>query len=128
MNAITPLDEQIEWYCRLGPYCDTCGSIPCIYPSFCEACRAADLRLGYKAPSVAADLKSFAIRADELAKQWSQGSIRKADAVDKAFNFALALGLHYRLAKNAGEFMQDKPVLIIQRVLAAAFARPAVVP
>jgi hypothetical protein len=123
MNAIPPL-EQIEWYSRLGPYCDTCGSIPCILPSFCEAGRAADLRLGYKAPSVEDDPKSFAQRAAELADQWCQGGISKAVAVDKAFNFALALGLHYRLAKNAGEFMQDKPVLIIQRVLAVAFTSP----
>ena len=118
MNAIVLCEDQAV------PY--WCGSFPCGYPSFCEACRAADLRLGYKPPSLEADLKSFARRAAALAEQWRQGSTPKADAVDKAFNYALALGLHYRLANDAAQFMQDKPLDVIQRLLAAAFGRPTV--
>jgi hypothetical protein len=87
----------------------------------------ANLRCGYELPSVAADLKSFAGRAAELADQWRAGVIEKADAIDRAFNYALALGLHYRLAQNSQEFLQNKPTDIIQRVLAAAFASPGAV-
>jgi hypothetical protein len=114
---------EIEAAVPLGPYCDTCGSFPCIYPPFCKLCQAADLRHGYKAPSLAADLKSFANRARELADQWRAGIIDKATAVDKAHNFGCALGLHYRGA-NSVDFLQDKPTDNIQRVLAAAFASP----
>ena len=121
MNAIVH-PTGIEAAVPLGPYCDTCGSFPCVYPPFCKTCRALDLRRGYKPPSLTADLKTFAARAAELANQWRARAIQKADAVDKAYNFALALGLHYRLAQNSVEFLQNKPTDTIQRILAAAFA------
>src|SRR5262249_6274125 len=41
---------------RLSPACDTCGVVPCVNPSYCEACRQADARVRRKpvAPASAA--------------------------------------------------------------------------
>jgi hypothetical protein len=118
MNAIVPpsdLAPSIEFYA----YCDTCGALPCIYPAFCNACRAADQKRNtFKISAVDADLKSFAARAAELAGKWRSDVIGKADAVDRAYNFAVALGLHYRLDKGD----KRRPEDIIQQVLSTAFA------
>jgi len=121
MNALIQPAELEAAAVPLGPYCDTCGGFPCIYPPFCKASRAADMRRGHKPPSLVADLKAFAARAAELANQWRAGRIDKADAVDKAYNFALALGLHYRGA-NSADFLKDRPTDTIQQLLASAFA------
>jgi hypothetical protein len=122
MNAISrpsDLAPSIEFYA----YCDTCGGLPCIYPPFCRACRAADQKRNtFKISAVDADLKSFATRAAELAGEWCSGTIGKADAVDRAYNFSVALGLHYRLDRGD----RRRPEDIIQRVLSAAFTRQAV--
>jgi hypothetical protein len=122
MNAIvrpSDLAPPIEFYA----YCDTCGALPCIYPPFCRACRAADQKRNtFKRSAVDADLKSLAARAAELASAWRSGAIGKADAVDRAYNFAVALGLHYRLDRGDSR----RPEIIIQRVLSAAFTLQAV--
>ncbi len=123
MNAIVPLAVN-ETRVVYGAYCDTCGGIPCAYPPFCEACRSADLRRGFKPRSLKDDLQLFARRTRELAAHWTGGHLSKKDAVDRAYHFAVALGLHYRLARSAKEFLRDEPVDLIQRVLAAAFAAP----
>ena len=118
MNAIvrpSDLAPPIEFYA----YCDTCGALPCSYPPFCRACRAADQkRKTFKISAIDADLKSFAARAAELAGEWRSGAIGKADAVDRAYNFAVALGLHYRLDRGD----RRRPEGIIQQVLSTAFA------
>jgi hypothetical protein len=122
MNAIVqPPDPapSLEFYA----YCDTCGALPCIYPAFCSACRAADQKRNtFKISAVDADLKSFAARSAELAGEWCSDSIGKADAVDRAYNFAIALGLHYRLDRGD----RRRPEDIIQQVLSTAFAPQAV--
>lgn len=101
-------------------YCDTCGSDPCVYPPFCEACRLADRNARVKKTprsDPAADLKELAIRAKRLADRWRSGELQKTEAVDSSYSFAVALGLSYAIGDD-----------VVQFVLASAFACPAVAP
>jgi hypothetical protein len=118
MNALIKIQEAAP---LSGAWCDTCGNFPCANPSFCKTCRAADLVHGYQPPRLENDLKCFACRARDLAAEWRRGHVSKADAADRAINFGLALGLHYRLARNVEDFLSDGPVDVMQAILAAAF-------
>jgi hypothetical protein len=104
-------------------YCFTCGGDPCILPSFCDACRAADYR-NYRAVTQADRLTWFAERTNELASQWQAGHMLKADAVERAYNFAVAIGLLLFdgpiLEQAEATYAAD--VEMVQRILAAAFA------
>lgn len=124
IDIFAPQATASETALLLNLYCDTCGSAPCILPSFCAACRAADLRRGYRVPTLEIDFKHLAQRAFELAQKWRSGLLGKIEAVDRSYDFAIALGLHYRLARSAEDFQRCMPEMVIQRVLAAAFARP----
>jgi hypothetical protein len=103
-------------------YCFTCGGDPCILPSFCEACRQADFR-NYRAVSQADRLKAFAEHARELASQWQAGLIAKADAVERAHNFAVAAGLLLFDGPNLeqAEASYAAAVETVQHILTAAF-------
>jgi hypothetical protein len=91
-------------------YCDTCYLDPCIYPPFCRACRAADALIAAPKPTTADDLIAFAEYARQRADQWRSRACAKCDAVDAAYQFAVALGLPRKCGDDA-----------VQRVLAAAF-------
>jgi hypothetical protein len=106
-------------------YCFTCGGDPCILPSFCIACREVDFR-NYRAASQADHLKWFAERANELADHWRAGRILKPDAVDRAYNFAQALGLLLYDGPNPeeAEASYNAAVEMVQLVLSAAFEGP----
>jgi hypothetical protein len=109
-------------------YCDTCGGDPCVHPPFCRTCRIADGFVAPAKPTKAGDLIQVANRARHMADQWLLGAISKIDAVDRAYNFAVVLGLcwetgdsdDYAQAKlgRARKFDDDT----VQRILAAAFA------
>jgi hypothetical protein len=105
-------------------YCFTCGGDPCSLPSFCDACRAVDFR-NYRAVTQADRFEWFAERANELAAQWRAGHMLKADAVERAHNFAVAIGLLLfdgpTLEQAEATYAAD--VEMVQRILAAAFAR-----
>lgn len=109
-------------------YCDTCGGDPCGYPPFCGSCRVADAFVAPPKPTKASDLIRLAERARELADLWTAGAMSKIDAVDRAYNFAVALGL-CRDSGNSDDFAEAKHGRprkfdddTVQRILVAAFA------
>jgi hypothetical protein len=96
--------------------CDICGATPCVWPPFCQTCRNVDQALSRERPKSAPlptpeqNLQAFATRARKEASEWRAGAARKADAVDRSYDFGLALGL-------GSEITTDE----LQSVLAAAF-------
>jgi hypothetical protein len=104
-------------------YCFTCGGDPCAWPPFCAACRAVDARNRRPKAQPDDDLKAFALRAYEFASLWKSGRLIKVDAVDKAFNFATAIGLMLYDGKTLEEAdkLYDERVDTVQSVLDAAF-------
>jgi hypothetical protein len=96
-------------------YCDVCACWPCETPGFCELARISDRQrlrkqTRSKPPTVEEDFNTFAKRARDMAAEWRVGAMLKVDAVDRSYNLACALGLHYRASED-----------LIQRVLVAAF-------
>ena len=88
-------------------YCDTCGDDPCTYPPFCRTCRAADTFVAPPKPTKVGDLICLAERARQLADLWIAGAMSKIEAVDRAYNFAVALGL-CRDSGNSDDFASAK--------------------
>jgi hypothetical protein len=138
MNAIV-LPREIEVANLLREPCDVCGGE---LSAFCKGkiadCRerAAALALAHQS-SVESDLDIFALRARRLAADWICGILPKTEAVDRAYNFALAIGLHYKLAgtiealcssdpalkaRALRAMTEQKPIDAIQRVLGAFFS------
>jgi hypothetical protein len=139
MNAIVQfadIETSIPMECL---WCEICGAEPSV---FCNGkigdCRerTAWFALKYHR-SVRDDVELFALRARRLAADWMFGILPKIEAVDRAYNFALALGLHYRLAgtvealrskdpddvaRALADMSEGKPIDAIQRVLAAFFS------
>ncbi len=91
-------------------YCDSCGAEPCENPSFCATCRLTGPE-PVPPPTPGMDLKSLAVRAREMADRFRNGELAKIDAVDSAYNYAVALGLAHTVGED-----------IVQLVLAAAFS------
>jgi hypothetical protein len=107
-------------------YCFTCGGDPCILPSFCDACRLVDFRNRQRLQSrPKGDLKAVALRANNLASFWTNGQMPEVDAVDKSYDFAVALGLllYDGPTYEQAELLYNSRVDAIQHVLAAAFGR-----
>jgi hypothetical protein len=125
MNALVQLYTLHGNPLAISPtHCFTWGHDPCMLPSFCEACQLVDFR-NYRGETARDHLKAFALRANELASQWRKGRMLKTDSVERAYNFAVALGLllYDGETYDQAEISYNLRVNTVQRVLTASFGK-----